>query len=94
MVFLVKIEGTLAELRDLFLKGAERELKKEATKQGEKIVKRTKKRVKTAWDRFLKSFKFRNRRKNESPSDYLSARSKAAGRAYRKKNSKSKRRKK
>ena len=86
MVFLVKIEGTLEELRDLFLKGAERELKKEAEKQGEKIIKRVKKRAKTAWDRFLKSFKFRSRRKNESPSDYLSARSKAAGRAYRKKN--------
>ena len=90
----LKVEGTLAELRELFLEGAKTEAKRTAKSAGKKAVKVATTRTKTAWDRFLKSFKFRSRRKSEKPSAYLSARSKAAGRAYRKKNSKSKRRKK
>jgi len=79
---LVKIEGTLSELRDLFLAGAKSELKKEAKKQGEKVVKRAKRRVKTAWQKFLKDFKFRKQKRNESNSAYFGARTKAAARAY------------
>ena len=80
----LKVEGTLAELRELFMGGVKSELKKEAKKQGEKVVKRAKKRVKTAWQRFLKDFKFRKQKRNESNSAYFGARTKAASRAYRK----------
>ena len=44
------------------------------------------KRALTPWQRFLRDFTFRKRRKNESSSAYLSARSKAASKAWKKKN--------
>lgn len=54
---MVKVEGTLAELRELFAEGARRELKKQAKKAGEEVVKRTvsgtKKRAKSAWQRYI-----------------------------------------
>ena len=78
----LKIEGTLEELKQLFLGGVESELKKEAKEQGKKLVKRVKKRTKTAWQKFLKDFKFRKQRRNESNSAYFGARTKAASKAY------------
>ena len=45
-------------------------------------LKTKKPRKKTAWDRHLKSFKFRKQKRNESNSAYFGARTKAASRAY------------
>ena len=43
-----------------------------------------KKRKANPWIKFSKSFSYRKRRKNETPQAYLSARNKAASRAYKK----------
>ena len=72
----------MAELRELFMSGVKTELKKEAKEQGKKIVKRAKRKVKTAWQKFLKDFKFRKQKRNESNAAYFGARTKAASRAY------------
>ena len=79
---MVKIEGTLEELRDLFLQGMLSEAKDKAKKTGRKVVRKTEKLVLTAWQKFLKSFKFRKQRKSEKSTAYFSARTKAASRAY------------
>ncbi len=54
---MVKVEGTLAELRELFAEGAKKELRKQAKKAGADIVKRGvasgKKRAKSAWQRYI-----------------------------------------
>ena len=91
---MVKVEGTLDELRRLFLGAAEKELKDQAKKAGTKVVKKTIKRALSAWQKFLKSFKFRRQRKSESNTAYFSARTKAAGIAYRRTQRKTKRGKK
>jgi hypothetical protein len=82
---LVKIEGTIDEIKRLFIKGLTTELKKEAEEQGTKVVKRIKKRAKSEWQKFLKNFKFRKQKRNESNSAYFGARTKAASKAYRRK---------
>jgi len=82
----VKVEGTIEELRRLFLASAEKELKETVKRAGKKAVKKVVKRTATAWQRFLKSFKFRKQKRNESNSTYFGLRTKAASRAYRKKN--------
>lgn len=82
----LKVEGTLEELKELFLGAAKKELKETAKRAGKKVVKKTVKRTATAWQRFLKSFKFRKQKRNESNSAYFGARTKAASRAYKKKN--------
>ncbi len=43
-----------------------------------------KRRRRNAYHRFSKNFEFRSKRKNERSQDYLSARAKAVGRAWRK----------
>ena len=57
MIRLVKVEGTLSELRELFLEGAKSQARKEAKKVGEEVVKRTvstsKKRAKSAWQKYM-----------------------------------------
>ena len=78
----LKVEGTLAELRELFMMEAKKELKETAKSAGKKAVKKTVKRTVTAWQRFLKGFKFRKQKRNESNSAYFGARTKAASRAY------------
>lgn len=78
----IKVEGTLEELRDLFLAGAKTEARRQAKQAGKKAVQKTVKRTKTAWQKFLKSFKFRKQKRNESNSAYFGARTKAASRAY------------
>lgn len=54
---MVKVEGTLDELRELFVEGAKSQAKKEAKKAGAEVVKRTvnttKKRVKSAWHTYI-----------------------------------------
>ena len=57
MIPLVKVEGTLAELRELFAEGAKKEARKQAKKAGEQVVKRavksTTKRAKSAWQKYI-----------------------------------------
>ena len=57
MIPLVKVEGTLAELRELFAEGAKKEARKQAKKAGEEVVKRavksTPKRAKSAWQKYI-----------------------------------------
>ena len=54
---MVKVEGTLDELRELFVEGAKKEARKQAKKAGEKVVrtgvKKTTKRVKSAWQKYI-----------------------------------------
>ena len=50
---MVKIEGTLDELRELFVEGAKKEAQKQAKKAGAEIVKSTVKRTKSAWQKFM-----------------------------------------
>ena len=88
MVNLVKVEGTLAELRELFLEGVKGEAKRTAKRAGKKLVKKGVRKSLTAWQRFLKSFKFRKQKRNEKSSTYFGLRTKAAARAYKKLNKK------
>ena len=53
MIPLVKVEGTLDELRELFVEGAKKEARKQAKKAGEEVVKRTVKRTKSAWQKYM-----------------------------------------
>jgi len=54
---MVKIEGTLAEIRDLFVDAAVAETKKIAKKAGQDVivgaVKKTRKVAKSAWHKFM-----------------------------------------
>ena len=54
--YLVKVEGTLAELRELFIEGAKAQAKAEAKKAGAEVVKSTvakTKRKLTAWNKYV-----------------------------------------
>lgn len=53
MFCLVKIEGTLAEIRDLFVDSAISEVKVQAKKAGGKVVRTVAKRTKSAWQRYM-----------------------------------------
>jgi len=53
VIYLVKVEGTLAELRELFVQGAKQEAKRQAKKAGADVVKSTAKRTKSAWQKFM-----------------------------------------
>ena len=61
---MVKVEGTLAELRELFVQGAKQEAKRQAKKAGADVVKSTAKRTKSAWEKFManpkKQIKFKS----------------------------------
>jgi len=61
---LVKVEGTLEELRDLFAEGAKKEARKQAKKAGSDVVKSVTKRTKSAWQRYMankkKQIKFKS----------------------------------
>ena len=85
----LKIEGTLEELKELFMFSAKEEAKKVAKKAGKKVVQKAAKatgKTLSKWHRFLRDFKWRKRKRNESPSTYMGLRTKAASRAYKKKN--------
>ena len=64
MFCLVKVEGTLEELRDLFVEGAKKEARKVAKKAGADVVKSGVKRTKSAWQRYMankkKQIKFKS----------------------------------
>lgn len=53
MIPLVKVEGTLEELRELFVEGAKKEAKRQAKKAGADVVKSTVKRTKSAWQKYM-----------------------------------------
>ncbi len=61
---MVKVEGTLEELRDLFAEGAKKEARKQAKKAGSDVVKSVTKRTKSAWQRYMankkKQIKFKS----------------------------------
>ena len=54
---MVKVEGTLDELRELFVEGAKRQARKEAKKAGERVVvagvKKARKVTKSAWQKYI-----------------------------------------
>ena len=50
---MVKVEGTLEELRELFVEGAKKEAKRQAKKAGADVVKSTVKRTKSAWQKYM-----------------------------------------
>jgi len=54
---LVKVEGTLEELRELFVEGAKKEARKMARKAGSDVVragaKKTRKVAKSAWHKYM-----------------------------------------
>jgi len=57
VVFLVKIEGTLDEIRAMFVEGAKQEAKKTAKAAGKKAVQKTVKKAKrapSAYNRYMK----------------------------------------
>lgn len=64
MFYLVKVEGTLEELRELFVEGAKKEARKVARKAGAEVVKSGVKRTKSAWQRYMankkKQIKFKS----------------------------------
>ena len=58
MINLVKVEGTLAELRELFMEGAKNQARREAKKAGAEVVKRSvagTKRKLSAWQKYIKN---------------------------------------
>jgi hypothetical protein len=61
---LVKVEGTLEELRELFVEGAKKELRKTAKKAGVEVVKSGVRRTKSAWQKYVgnkkKQIKFKS----------------------------------
>jgi len=50
---LVKVEGTIAELKALFLQAVIEEAKEVVVDAGTKVVKKTVKRTKSAWQKFM-----------------------------------------
>lgn len=57
---MVKVEGTLAELRELFVEGAKKEARKQAVKAGEQVVRagvRKGTRKLSDWQKYLKNKK-------------------------------------
>lgn len=54
---MVRIEGTLEELRELFVEGVKSEAKKTAKKAGVTLVKKGVKKASSAWHRYMKNKK-------------------------------------
>ena len=79
----IEVKGTLEELRELFLQGATSELKKEAKAQGKKTVQRTKKRAKSAWQKYISQKKNQIKFKSGSKKGLLNM--KAMSKAFKKK---------
>lgn len=61
------MEGTLEELRELFVEGAKKEARKVARKAGAEVVKSSTRRAKSAWQKFMankkKQIKFKSGKK-------------------------------
>lgn len=89
---MAKVELSLDELLELINQGSLPKRKKTFNKtmksiqSGETKIKKARK--KTAWDRHLKSFKFRKQKRNEKSSTYFGLRTKAAARAYKRRKKK------
>jgi len=70
VIYLVKVEGTLEELRELFVEGAKKEARKVARKAGAEVVKSGVKRTKSAWQRYMankkKQIKFKSGKRKGS----------------------------
>lgn len=67
MIPLVKVEGTIEELKQLFLEGAKQEAKKTAKAAGKKAVKATVKKAKrapSAYNKYMKKELARLRKKH------------------------------
>lgn len=64
---MVRVEGTLEELRELFVEGAKKEARKVARKAGAEVVKSSTRRAKSAWQKFMankkKQIKFKSGKK-------------------------------
>ena len=64
---MVKVEGTLAELRELFMEGAKTQARKEAKKAGAAVVKssvtKTKRKL-SDWNKYVKNKKNQIKLKN------------------------------
>ena len=86
---MVKVEGTLEELRELFVEGAKKEARKQARKAGAKVVKSAVKRSKSAWQRFMANPKKQIRFKTGKRKGRLDLKRMAT--AYRREQRKSKR---
>ena len=83
---MVKIEGTLAEIRDLFLDEVKKEVKSQAKKAGKSVVKSGVKRVKSKWQKYMAKKSNQIKFKSGSKKGRLDLAK--MGRAYRKKNGK------
>ena len=79
---MVKVEGTLEELRELFVEGAKKEARKVAKKAGAEVVKSGVKRTKSAWQRYMANKKKQIRFKTGKRKGRLDLKRMAA--AYRK----------
>ena len=90
---MVKVEGTLEELRELFVEGAKKEARKIAKKAGSDVVragaKKTRKVAKSAWQRYMANKKTQIKFKSGSRKGRLDL--KKMGVAFRKAQKKSKR---
>lgn len=53
MFTLVKVEGTLEELRELFVEGVKKEARKQAAQAGTKVVKSGIERAKSSWQKYM-----------------------------------------
>ena len=89
MFYLVKVEGTLEELRALFVEGAKKEARALATKAGKNVVKSAAKRTKSAWQKFMANPKKQIRFKTGKRKGRLDLKRMAA--AYRREQRKGKR---
>ncbi len=89
MFHLVKVEGTLEELRELFVEGAKKEARKQAKQAGARVVKSAVKRTKSAWQRFMANPKKQIRFKTGKRKGRLDLKRMAT--AYRREQRKSKR---
>ena len=83
---MVKVEGTLAELRELFVEGAKAEGRRQVRKAGVEVVravgKETRKRTKSAWQKYISQRKNQIKFKSGSRKGRLDLKRMAA--AYRK----------
>ncbi len=90
---MVKVEGTLEELRELFVEGAKKEAKKIAKKAGSDVVragaKKTRKVAKSAWHKYMGDKKTQIKFKSGSRKGKLNL--EKMGVAFRKAQKKSKR---
>ena len=80
----IKLEGSLGDLiKFIEAIGKGVEVTKEVVQTGKTVGKKTK-RALNAWQKFLRDFVWRKKKKSESNAHYMGLRSKAASRAWKK----------